>query len=529
MSRLLSRAMSLVIAACCMTLAPLAGAQEKPARGGTLVIGMTQTPSTLNPAIQTGQVTLLPGTQLFASPLRYDAEWKPQPYLARAWELAKDGKSLTLHLVKDAVFHDGKPVTSKDVAFSIMALKEYHPFKPMYGPVERVETPDDHTAIIRMSNPHPSILLAMSPGLCPIMPQHVYGSGSLLTHPRNTTDVVGSGPYQLVEFKSGQHVKLKRFDKFFIQGRPYLDQVIIKVLPDSTTAVLELEQGQIDALPYFLNARDTKRLATNPKLAVTDRGYEGIGALDWVEFNLSRKPFDDVRVRQAVAHAIDRSFIHKALMLGTMKPATGPIAPSSPFYSADVPEHSLDLKKAVSLLEAAGYKPDANGVRLKVTMDYIPGAEEASKNVAEYFRTQLRKIGVDVALRASPDMTTWLTRIGSHDFDMTTDLVFNWGDPTIGVARMYLSSNIKKRAWTNVMSYNNPEVDGLLAKAGQELDPAARKQHYVQFQKIIARDLPIFYIGTVPYQTIHDRRIANLPTNIWGFMSPLDTAYWQKN
>lgn len=517
----------MTLAAVCTSVALHASADEKVNRGGTLVIGMTQTPSTLNPAVQTGQVTLLPGTQLFASPLRYDAEWKPHPYLAEKWELAKDGKSLTLHLVKNAVFHDGKPITSEDVAFSILALKQYHPFKTMYAAVEAVDTPDPHTAIVRMSTPSPAILLAMSPGLCPIMPKHVYESGNLLTHPRNTTDVVGSGPYQLVEFKAGQHVKLKRFDKFFLQGRPYLDQVLIKITPDSSTAVLELEQGQLDALPYFLSPRDTRRLAANPRLAVTDKGYEGIGAIDWVEFNLGRKPFNDIRVRQAVAHAIDRRFIQKALMGGAMKPATGPIAPSSPFYTADVPEYPLDLKKAAGLLEAAGYKADDNGTRLKVTMDYIPGVEEGSKNVAEYFKAQLRKIGVQVTLRSSPDITTWITRISAHDFDMTTDLVFNWGDPTIGVARMYLTSNIKKRVWTNVMSYSNPKVDELLATAGQELDPAARKEQYVAFQKIIANDLPILYVGTVPYQTIYNKDLANLPTNVWGFMSPLDTAYWK--
>lgn len=528
MSPFLSRALCAAAAALFASVVPHAAAQDKPVRGGSLVVGMTQTPSTLNPAIQAGQVTLLPGTQLFASPLRYDENWKPQAYLAHNWELSKDGKSLTLHLVKNAVFHDGKPVTSDDVAFSVMALKEFHPFKTMYESVQRVDTPDAHTAVIHMSAPTPAILLAMSPGLCPIMPRHVYGTGNLLTHPRNTAEVVGSGPFQLVEFKAGQHVKLKRFDKFFMEGRPYLDQVLIKVAPDSATAVLELEQGQLDVLPYFLSPRDTQRLSANPRLAVTDKGYEGIGALDWVEFNLARKPFDDVRVRQAVAHAIDRRFIQKALMLDAMKPATGPIAPGGPLYTADVPQYEPDLKKAAALLDEAGYKPDAKGVRLKVTMDYIPGVEEGSKNVAEYFRTQLRKIGMEVALRASPDMTTWISRIGAHDFDMTTDLVFNWGDPTIGVARMYLTSNIKKRAWTNVMSYSNPKVDELLAQAGQELDASKRKQQYVEFQKIIAKDLPILYVGTVPYRTIHDRRLVGLPENIWGFMSPLDTVHWNK-
>lgn len=151
--------------------------QEAPKRGGTLVVGWTQTPRHLNGAVQSGVATALPSTQLFASPLRYDDKWNPQPYLAEKWSLAEDGKSLTLHLRKDAVFHDGKPITSADVAFSIMAIKANHPFTTMMGPVEKVETPDAHTAIIRMATPHPAILLALSPALCPILPKHIYGDG----------------------------------------------------------------------------------------------------------------------------------------------------------------------------------------------------------------------------------------------------------------------------------------------------------------------------------------------------------------
>jgi peptide/nickel transport system substrate-binding protein len=117
------------------SLAPFAMAQNAKA-GGTLVIGSTQTPRHLNGAVQSGIATALPSTQLFASPLRFDDQWKPHPYLAESWKLADDGKSLTLNLRKDALFHDGKPVTSADVAFTVMAIKANHPFTTMMGPVE---------------------------------------------------------------------------------------------------------------------------------------------------------------------------------------------------------------------------------------------------------------------------------------------------------------------------------------------------------------------------------------------------------
>ena len=190
---------------------PLDAFAQAAKRGGTLVFGTTQSPRHLNGAVQSGIATALPGTQLFASPLRFDDKWNPQPYLAESWKLADDGKSLTLNLRKNALFHDGKPVTSEDVAFSIMAIKANHPFQTMMGPVEKVETPDPHTAVVRMSTPHPAIVLAMSPALCPILPKHVYGDGQdLKNHPRNSKDVVGSGPYKFVEFTPGQRVVLER-------------------------------------------------------------------------------------------------------------------------------------------------------------------------------------------------------------------------------------------------------------------------------------------------------------------------------
>jgi peptide/nickel transport system substrate-binding protein len=128
-------------------------------------------------------------------------------------------------------------------------------------------------------------------------------------------------------------------------------------------------------------------------------------------------------------------------------------------------------------------------------------------------------------VRASPDFPTWAKRIASHDFDLTMDIVFNWGDPVIGVARTYLSTNIRDVIWTNTQSYRNPEVDKLLIEAGTELDPLKRKALYATFQKIVTDELPIDWLLVVPYHTVYSKRVGNVPTNIWGVMSPMDDVY----
>ncbi|PGB75903.1 peptide ABC transporter substrate-binding protein, partial [Bacillus wiedmannii] len=146
----------------------------------------------------------------------------------------------------------GKPVTSADVAFSVMAVKKNHPFQTMLAPVEAVDTPDPYTVVLRMSKPHPAILLALSPALMPVLPKHIYDDGQdLKNHPRNSADVVGSGPFKFKEFKPGQEIVLEKFDKFFLPGKPYLDRIVVKINPDATNLLIGLERGDIAALPFM--------------------------------------------------------------------------------------------------------------------------------------------------------------------------------------------------------------------------------------------------------------------------------------
>ncbi len=503
-----------------------AGAAYAQQAGGTLVLGSTQKPRHLNPAVQSGIATAVPGTQIFATPIRFDDKWNPQPYLAESWETAADGKSITLHLRKGATFHDGKPITSADVAFSVQTVKDNHPFKTMFAPVTSVDTPDELTAVINFSTPHPAALLAMSSALLPIIPKHVYGDGQdAKTHPANSKPV-GSGPFMLEEFKPGQHVILKKNPNYFIKDRPYLDRIIIKNYKDVTSMVLAADKGEIDMLPFLTGTRNLARLKKNADLTVTDKGYAAVGPLNWLAFNTTNEKFKDKRVRQAIAYAIDRKFIVNALHGGFSKTATGPVVLGSPFGAPDVEAYDLDLDKAKALLDEAGYKAGSDGVRFKVELDFIPAFAEMQKTVAEYIKPQLKKVGIIVSLRSSPDFPSWAKRVGGHEFEMSMDIVFNWGDPVIGVHRTYICSNIKKGViWSNTQSYCNKEVDDLLAAAGTELDLAKRVALYQKAQAIIVDEVPQVFLNELPYHTVYSNKIGNAPTTIWGAMAPMDNVY----
>ncbi|MWD26407.1 ABC transporter substrate-binding protein [Aquicoccus sp. SCR17] len=491
---------------------------------GTVIIASTQVPRHFNGAVQSGIATGLPSAQIFASPLRYDDNWEPKPYLAESWEVSEDGLSVTLNLVDDATFHDGEPITSEDVAFSIMTIKENHPFKSMFEPVESVETPDEHTAVIKLSQPHPALLLAMSPALCPIIPKHVYGDGEdIKSHPANTTPV-GSGPFMLEEYTPGESIVLKKNPNFFLDGRPKLDELIVRIIQDPSALLIAMENGEADLYPFMSGSQEVKRLEKVDHLAIDAEGGAAIGPINWLAFNTASPKLEDKRVRQAIAYAVDRDFIINALHRGISKPQRGPIMEQSPFFDDTIPAYDVDLDKAKALMEEAGY---ADGMDL--TVDYLPGVKEQQQTIAEYLRSQLGKIGINVTVRAAPDFPTWAGRVSNHDFELTMDAVFNWGDPVIGVHRTYLSDNIRKGViWSNTQSYSNPKVDELLAQAAVEMDEEKRKELYAEFQQIVTDELPVYPINQLPYQTAYDKKLTGVPTGIWGPLSPMDTLDWSE-
>lgn len=512
------------------TLAGHAAQAEEPKKGGTLTLLTSQVPRHFNPAVQSGTATGRPGTQIFATLLRYDEGWNPQPYLAESWSWSDDKLSMTVKLRAGAKFHDGEAITSEDVKFSIETVKANHPFKTMFGAVEAVETPDDLIAVIKLTQPHPALELAMSSALLPIIPEHVYsklGEGETAkNHPMNATPV-GSGPFKFKEYKKGEYIILEKNEDYFLPGKPYLDRIVYKIVRDSSQRVITMERGEADFYTE-VESLNIRRLQEAKNLEVTDQGGEAIGPITWLAFNTKKAPFDNAQVRQAIAYAVDRNFIINALHRGVSRPATGPIAPSSPYYNDKVATYDVDLDKANALLDEAGFKPNSDGIRFAATVDYLPALPEQQKNIAEYLKPQLKKIGIDVTVRNAPDFPTWAKRVSGWDFDMTLDIVFNWGDPVIGVHRTYICDNIVQGViWSNTQQFCDERVDSLLSRAGSATSEDDRKKLYADFQRVVAEELPIYWLNILPYTNVYSKKLMNPPLGIWGDMHPLDNVWFK--
>jgi len=360
----------------------------------TLIIGHT-TLRHLNPAIQSGSATGVPGVQLFAGLIELDEHFEAQPYLAESWDISEDGLSYEFRLQKNAVFHDGQPITSADVAYSLDVVRDNHPFGAlMFAAVSGIETPDDHTIQLTLDYPQPALITSLSPLLLPIIPKHVYSTEPIQTHPANTKGVVGSGPFKLVEYRPGAHIIMERHDEYFREGLPRLDRLVFSIMQDSVTSVLAMERGDVHYLPFAgMRLADITRLENNPKLKVTTNGYDALGAINYLEINHRKEPLGDIRVRQAIAHAIDKDFIVEKLLAGHGQRLDGPMTAANPFFSEDsLHVYEYDLEKAEKLLDEAGLKPNKDGIRLSVTLEWLPDVQVNSQQpVAQYLRNQLKK------------------------------------------------------------------------------------------------------------------------------------------
>ena len=343
----------------------------QPKHGGTMVIATTQVGANVNHGVNSGIGIAQPSSKIFASLTHLDSNWEPQPYLAESWEVSDDSLTITFHLVKDATFHDGYSITSADVKFSIEVIQANHPFTGMWGPLESIETPDKHTVVLHLANPHPALWIATSDVMMPIMPKHIMDDGTPINemkgHPNNGAGAIGSGPFRLTEYENTQKIVLERYEHFFIPDRPYLDKLIYVIVPDEDATMLGLESGEYDSGGYA-SVINAEKVSKNPDLVAIPDLLGGVGSLNHLQFNMANSIMSDLRVRQAIAYTIDRDYVINTLHQGQTMELLGGIHPASPFYNENVERYDVDLDKARSLLAEAGY---ADGLDLRI--NYIPG------------------------------------------------------------------------------------------------------------------------------------------------------------
>ncbi|HMN79849.1 MAG TPA: ABC transporter substrate-binding protein [Burkholderiaceae bacterium] len=496
-------------------------------RGGTLNAVIQPEPPVLNIGVNQQTPTQTVAGKIFLSLLTYGFDMKPLPSLAKSWTISPDGRTYTFQLEPDVTWHDGKPLTAEDVVYTVTEfLPATHPrAKAIFGRCESVTAPDAHTVVFKLGAPFGAFIGAFDISNLPVMPKHIYAGTDIAKNPANVKPI-GCGPYKFKEWVRGSHIHLVRNEQYFKPGKPYLDAIIYRVIPDGASRALSLESGTVQLTQWTdLELFDAQRLAKNGKLAMTTKGYEYFAPIMYLEMNVRNTPLNDKRVRQAVSHAIDRTFVRDKILYGFGKIATGPISSKTPYYDANVKKYDFSLAKATALLDEAGLKPDDKGVRARLKLAVAPYGEMPAR-ACEYIRQALSKVGIAVTLETS-DAAGWAQKIANWDYDLNLTWPFQYGDPAIGVTRNYISSNIRKVLFANTIGYSNPEVDRLSDAAAAEVDPARRQTLYSQMQKILAEDSPIAWLVEMEFPTIYDKRLRNLVTTGIGIHESFDSVYFQ--
>lgn len=500
---------------------------------GTLKFVLSPEPpfllSAINTTLQMGMVT----SKVMEGLLYLDNELKPQPLLAQAWDISPDGLTYTFKLRPNVKWHDGQPFTSADVSYTILeVLKKVHPRgRTAFAKVTAVETPDALTAVIKLSQPAPPMLTALASSYeSPMVPKHLFAGTDPSANPY-ISKPVGTGPFVFKEWKKGDYILLEKNADYWQAGKPSLQRIVFRIISDASAraASFETGEGHIGGLsPIPLT--DMPRIAKNPALNIETRGYAYMSPYMLMEVNLRKPPLDDVRVRQAIAHAIDRARMTQVVWLGYGQPAVSPIPSQvTTFHSTDIPKYEFNIEKAKALLDEAGLKPGPNGIRFKMTHDFIPLGSEYQRT-GEFIKQQLSRVGIDVELR-SQDLPSFFRRAYTeYDFDTTSLYYGAFADPTQGVQRLYWSKAIQKGVvFTNNTGYNSPEMDRLLEGAQGENDPVKRKALYLDMQRLAMTDLPVIPLMETRFLTISSSKLKNHTVSADGIIGGnFADAYFEK-
>ncbi|MCC7283793.1 MAG: ABC transporter substrate-binding protein, partial [Acetobacteraceae bacterium] len=283
-------------------------------------------PTVLTTALSTALAVTVVAPKMFDGLFVYDWDFRPQPGLATSLELAADGLSARIVLRNGVKWHDGKPFTSADVAFTATEVwRKLHPrLRGLLANLEAAETPDATTVVLRFSKPSPALwgnLMGYEAG---VLPRHIYEGTDIANNPANLHPV-GTGPFRFAEWSRGEFIALERNPDYWDAGRPHLDRVIFRVIPDGAARSAAIERGEVLLGTYNpVPLNDVARLRTLPQLEVETRGYEMANDVGWIELNLDNRYLSNVKVRQAVNMAFDRNFIARNVWFGLAQPAVGP-------------------------------------------------------------------------------------------------------------------------------------------------------------------------------------------------------------
>jgi peptide/nickel transport system substrate-binding protein len=500
-----------VLCTLCSVLCTI-GCSRKP-DPGTVTMLIESSPANLDPRIGTDAQAEHIDSLLFDALVRRDEHFGLQPFLATSWE-NPDPLTWIFHLRTDARFHDGRPLTSRDVKWTIDSILNGTVISVKAGSfttTDHIDAPDPATVVFHLKKPDPALLFNLCDGAIGVVP---YGSGrDFWRHP------IGSGPFEFVSQQVDRDVVIQRAPSYW--GSPAaIPRIRFAVVPDDTTRALELEKGSADVESNALPPDLIDSLARDPRLAVDQSPGTN---LYYLVFNLRDPILRDARVRTAIAEAINRPLIIQTIYRGQARIANTLLPPQSWAFAGDVDAHAYDPAAASALLDQAGYPRRANGTRFHIGEK--TSSDETVRLVAVAIQQQLAQVGIALDLR-SYEFATFYSDLVRGAFELAPS---RWigGNENPDIFRYAFATAGFPPHGANRGFYSNPEVDSLIADATSAFDRARQRDDYVRIQQIAGRDLPslnLWYLNSI---VVRSRRLSDIHPNPSGTFDFLRTATLQ--
>ena len=479
----------------------------------TLVMIIESSPTNLDPRVGIDAQSERIGELIFDALLTRDEHLNVAPGLAERWEIP-DPLTYVFQLHRGVTFHDGRPLTSRDVKWTFDSLLEGRirsTKSAAYRFVDHIDAPDEFTVVFHLKEPNATLLWNLSEGASGIVP---YGSLDEITR-----KPIGSGPFKFVTAEQDKEVVVERNDNYW-GTNARLARVRFTVVPDATTRALELRKGSADVAINAFTSDTVVALEREPNLQI-ERAPGTV--LSYLAFNLRDPTLRDVRVRQAIAYAIDRAPLLQYIWRGFAQPALSVLPPQSWAYDEDVTAYPHNPEKARRLLDAAGYvvrDGARDGVRFHLTMK--TSTEESTRLLAAVLQQQLRDVGIALDIRTF-EFATFFADVTSGAFQFYS-LRWIGGNEDPDIFEYSFHSNRFPPNGANRGFYSNPRVDSLIDQARRQTDQNARKRLYAEVQEVLAQDEPYINLWYYDNVLVHTRRVRNATLNPSGNYDFLKTS-----
>lgn len=487
----------------------------------TIVFALSSEPKRLTPLFVSDLNSHTVSNLIFSGLTKLDRDLRVVGDLASSWEIKKGGRLIRFHLKKGVLWHDGRKFTAEDVVFTydkITSPDTATPHSTRFGPVAGVRAVDPYTVDVAYSEPFGSALESWTVG---IVPKHVLENGDIRD---NSFDMmpVGTGPYRLKAWIPGQRLALEAFDRYHA-GAPRIKNLVVKIVPDPSTRMLELKAGAIDIMEVS-PTQFAKDLTSEFIVSHFNTYQAGSFRSGFLGFDLSDKRFQDKRLRQAISQAIDKEAIIATVLMGFGSKSTGPYPPETWYYSGKAKYFAYDPRRSLETLEGLGYimGPDGLLQRDGMLLSFaILTNYENRENVktAQIIQSNLKDIGIKTEVRLLEWQAFRHIAINKRQFEaVLLSRAYLW-DPDI--YDLWHSSKTAEGEW-NFLQYRNGKADALLEKGRTTLPFEQRKRTYHKLHELLAEEQACIFLYNADLLFVANKKIRGIAPSPLGMLNNIE-------